>query len=649
MSRRLSSSCGPLALALALASACTDKIATAPEITAARPLLDVSAAAAAPVSFCNPATITISAAAPAGASPYPSQVTVSGIPSGPFRVTATLKGLSHTLTADVDMLLVGPGGQYMMLMSDAGGSADFQNATVTFDDNATAQLTATTPGVVLPSGTYKPVNFGTGDFFGQGLVEPFLASFAVFAGTEAIGTWRLYVWDDQFFHGGSIANGWCVNILSTNSAPAANAGGPYSGAEGSPITFDGTNSSDPDNNIASYAWDFGDGETGSGLAPEHTYANSGTYTVTLLVTDDDGVTSQATASVTVDNVAPTAAFSAPASVNEGSAIALALTDAADPSPSDQEAGFTYAFDCGGGYGEFGAASSASCATIDDETRQFRAKIRDTDLGESEYTAAVNVTNVAPVVTSLTLPTGPIAVNTPITLSAAFTDVGTADTHVGAFELGPGGPVAAGMVAEADGSGSVTATVSFAQAGVYTITVGVTDDDGMIGSRSSASEMPASVLVYDPSGGSVAGLGAFDSPTGALTGNPSFAGRATFGLGAKYLDGGATLAAHLELVIKTANFHFRSTRDDLLIIAGGKAHYRGEGTVNGVGSYGFQVTALDGGFIGVGWERLTANDKIRVRISDKGTGAVVYDNQPGAPEMSDPTSPLSAGGIVILNR
>src|SRR5688572_12173963 len=125
MRRRISPSSS--LLVLALASACTDKIATAPEITTTRPRLDVSAAAA-PVSFCNPATITLNQSG--AATPYPSLVTVSGMSSGPFRVTATLNGFSHTATGDVDMLLVGPGGQNVMLMSDAGSGSDFQNATV---------------------------------------------------------------------------------------------------------------------------------------------------------------------------------------------------------------------------------------------------------------------------------------------------------------------------------------------------------------------------------------------------------------------------------------------------------------------------------------------------------------------------------------
>jgi PKD repeat protein len=65
------------------------------------------------------------------------------------------------------------------------------------------------------------------------------------------------------------------------------------------ITTDGSGSSDPDGQIATYAWDFGDGGTGSGATASHTYAAAGTYTVKLTVTDDGGLTDSTTKSVTV--------------------------------------------------------------------------------------------------------------------------------------------------------------------------------------------------------------------------------------------------------------------------------------------------------------------------------------------------------------
>ena len=56
------------------------------------------------------------------------------------------------------------------------------------------------------------------------------------------------------------------------------------------IVFDASGSYDIDGVIVSYMWDFGDGETGSGVNPEHVYKNPGYYTVTLELTDNDGST-----------------------------------------------------------------------------------------------------------------------------------------------------------------------------------------------------------------------------------------------------------------------------------------------------------------------------------------------------------------------
>ena len=84
-------------------------------------------------------------------------------------------------------------------------------------------------------------------------------------------------------------------------APIANAGGPYSGIEGVAVNFNGSASSSPAGTTLTYAWNFGDGATGTGVSPAHTYTAWGTYTAALTVTDSNNVTNTATAQVIVPN------------------------------------------------------------------------------------------------------------------------------------------------------------------------------------------------------------------------------------------------------------------------------------------------------------------------------------------------------------
>ena len=96
----------------------------------------------------------------APASVYPSTIAVSGITNQVNKVTVTLKQLNHTFPDDVEILLVGPTGVRFILLSDAGGSADWINQTYTFDDSAS---TAFPDGSPAASGSFKPSNYGGGD------------------------------------------------------------------------------------------------------------------------------------------------------------------------------------------------------------------------------------------------------------------------------------------------------------------------------------------------------------------------------------------------------------------------------------------------------------------------------------------------------
>ncbi len=82
----------------------------------------------------------------------------------------------------------------------------------------------------------------------------------------------------------------------SNNAPTASFTDSVSGLS---VSFDGTASSDPDNDPLSYAWTFGDGNSGSGVSPSHTYAAGGTYTVQLTVSDGKGGSDSTSKQVTV--------------------------------------------------------------------------------------------------------------------------------------------------------------------------------------------------------------------------------------------------------------------------------------------------------------------------------------------------------------
>ena len=119
--------------------------------------------------------------------------------------------------------------------------------------------------------------------------------------------------------------------------PIADAGGPYSGVEGSPVVFDGSGSSDPDGDETdlSYEWNFGDGSDGSGVSPTHTYTAAGNYTVILTVTDADDLADADTTTATITvtgNTAPTAEITSPedgATFEEGETITFS-GNAMDP-------------------------------------------------------------------------------------------------------------------------------------------------------------------------------------------------------------------------------------------------------------------------------------------------------------------------------
>ena len=155
---------------------------------------------------------------------------------------------------------------------------------------------------------------------------------------------------------------------------------------------------------------------------------------------------------------------------------------------------------------------------------------------------------------------------------------------------------------------------------------------------------AYLAVYDPNSSFITGGGWITSPVGALVAQPSLTGKANFGFIAKYKKGNNQVDGNTEFQFQDGDFNFKSSALDpgTLVISGSKGTYRGEGTVNGTGDYGFMVSAVDGQITGGG-----GTDLFRIKIWDRSNGnTVVYDNNMYKDENGVPTTILGGGSIVI---
>jgi PKD repeat protein len=199
-----------------------------------------------------------------------------------------------------------------------------------------------------------------------------------------------------------------------------------------------------------------------------------------------------------------------------------------------------------------------------------------------------------------------------------------------------GTTSAGAVSETGGSGTVTGGHSYSTPGVHTVTLTVTDDDGGVGST-----IHQFVVVYDPDGGFVTGGGWINSPEGAVPSDPSLAGKASFGFVSKYKKGTTTPTGKTQFQFKVANLNFHSTSYQWLVVAGAQAKFKGDGEINESGDYGFMLSAIDGALPGGG-----GSDKFRIKIWEKATDAVVYDNQLGVDDDAPPDTEIGGGSIVI---
>ena len=254
----------------------------------------------------NPAAIAIPAG-PGAANPYPA-VTHVGIGRPVTDVGVALTGGSHTYLADLDVLLVGPTGASVQLMSDACGSADLIGTDLVFDDEAPGGLPERDGRLHrrrLPADRPRQ-RTGRRRLPAAGARRAVRLGAVGFDGTDPDGPWKLFVYDDTAGDGGFFATGFRLDVATRDGGPVEFAAPTATAVEGRSLalaltrgilppgllagsvtvtTTGGTAEAGSDFEPVSQTVDFGAGQTSAAVqVPVH--ADSGaegaeTFTVAL--------------------------------------------------------------------------------------------------------------------------------------------------------------------------------------------------------------------------------------------------------------------------------------------------------------------------------------------------------------------------------
>jgi hypothetical protein len=154
-----------------------------------------------------------------------------------------------------------------------------------------------------------------------------------------------------------------------------------------------------------------------------------------------------------------------------------------------------------------------------------------------------------------------------------------------------------------------------------------------------------VVFYDPTAGFVTGGGSVNSPIISSLPYMQVGGEASFGFVSKYVKGKTEPTGNTQFEFQAGGLSFKSTSYKWLVVSGARAQYKGMGTINEAGSYGFILTAIDGALLGTG-----GLDRFRIKIWEESTGIILYDNVYGADDNADlltqEATKLSSGSVVI---
>ncbi len=311
-----------------------------------------------------------------------------------------------------------PGNGATVYVVDLGKDGNFD----TTDDDWICKGSETTPAKISVSGgtcvavwvekggyTYKPTHYPD--------------DWSVHSdGDKVLGPTKKSGFTPVHFHG---------DVVVQNNPPVADADGPYTGDEGSPITFDGSGSSDPDGDSLEYRWDFDNDGTwdtnwSSNATANHTWNDHWSGTANLEVSDGDLTETETdTASVTVNNVAPKLTCPGDQKVDEGMALTGLSGSFTDPGADTWQGAVDWG-DGGGFTHEIKIDPEKKVFFLPDHTYvddgEYKATVRIKDgEGGGDCTFAVTVNNLAPTANAQSVVTDE---DTPVGITLTGSDPGS---------------------------------------------------------------------------------------------------------------------------------------------------------------------------------------------------------------------------------
>ena len=229
----------------------------------------------------------------------------------------------------------------------------------------------------------------------------------------------------------------------------------------------------------------------------------------------------------------------------------------------------------------------------------------------------------------------------VNLSGVFQDL-PGKQHTARWIIDETSTISGTVTSEPQGrkNGTVTGNYRFKEPGVYKLKMEVIDQEGSVSYATTSGDQEATIVIYDPSSGNAFGGGWFNSPAGALKSNPALTGKASFGFEVHYFKKASLPKGETRFEMKVGDFEFTALNYEYMSINGNRAQMKGSGRITGMQSgVSFILTVIDNGDA----------DYVRMKIFNKNTGEVYYDNEPGKSEAADPSTVTGVNSVVkIIN-